>query len=207
MKKTVALAAIALFSFTAFAGKPAKTKKTTEDTYKVSAEKSTFKWKAKKVTGEHSGEAKFSTGTIVINGKNLVGGTIEVDMTTINATDLQGEYQGKLNGHLKGDDFFAVEKFKTATLKIKSASTIKDAIIGSNNYNVTADLTIKGITKEVTFPAMVVVSKEQVITKAEFDIDRTNFDIKYGSGKFFEGIGDKAIMDNFSINVRLIATK
>ena len=54
---------------------------------------------------------------------------------------------------------------------------------------------------------MVVVSKEQVITKAEFDIDRTNFDIKYGSGKFFEGIGDKAIMDNFSINVRLIATK
>jgi uncharacterized protein YdeI (BOF family) len=60
MKKTIALAAIALFSFTAFAGQPAKTKKTTEDTYKVNAEKSTFKWNAKKVTGEHSGEAKFS---------------------------------------------------------------------------------------------------------------------------------------------------
>ncbi|NDC30261.1 MAG: YceI family protein [Bacteroidetes bacterium] len=207
MKKTIALAAIALFSFTAFAGQPAKTKKTTEDTYKVSVEKSTFKWKAKKVTGEHSGDAKFSTGTVVVNGNNLVGGTVEVDMTTINTTDLQGEYQGKLNGHLKGDDFFAVEKFKTATLKIKSASAIKDAIIGSNNYTVTADLTIKGITKEIIFPAMVVVSKEQVMTKAEFDIDRTNYDIKYNSGKFFASIGDKAIMDNFTITVRLIATK
>ena len=207
MKKTIALAAIALFSFTVFAGQPAKSKKTTEDTYKVSAEKSTFKWNAKKVTGEHSGEAKFSTGTVVVNGKNLVGGTVEVDMTSINATDLQGEYHDKLNGHLKSDDFFAVEKFKTATLKIKTVSAIKDAKPGSNNYNVTADLTIKGITKEVTFPAMVVVTKEQVITNAEFDIDRTNYDIKYGSGKFFEGIGDKAIMDNFSINVRLIATK
>ncbi|MCX6187474.1 MAG: YceI family protein [Bacteroidetes bacterium] len=207
MKKTIALATIAMFGLTAFAGQPAKTQKSTEDTYKVSAEKSTFKWNAKKVTGEHSGEAKFSTGSIMVNGKNLVGGAFEVDMTSINATDLQGEYHDKLNGHLKSDDFFAVEKFKTATLKIKSVSTIKDAIVGSNNYNVVADLTIKGITKEVSFPAMVVITKEQVITNAEFDIDRTNYDIKYGSGKFFEGIGDKAIMDNFNVKVRLIATK
>ena len=100
------------------------------------------------------------------------------------------------------------DNFKTANLKIKSANEIKGVKAGADNYNVVADLTIKGITKEISFPAFVVIKKTgEVVANASFDIDRTAYDIKYGSKSFFEGIGDKAIDDKFNVKVRIVATK
>jgi polyisoprenoid-binding protein YceI len=130
-------------------------------------------------------------------------------MTSISCTDLPaGEYNDKLIGHLKSDDFFATEKFKTANLKIKSVTAIKNAKAGADNYTVTANLTIKGISKEITFPANVFISKEgELIANANFDIDRTLYDIKYGSKNFIEGIGDKAIDDKFNVKIRIVAAK
>ena len=204
MKKLI-IAAVAAISMAAVAFKPATT---TSTSYKVSTEKSTFNWHAKKVTGEHMGLVKFASGTIEANGNTLTGGNFDVDMTSISCTDLTGEWNDKLIGHLKSADFFAVDSYKTANLKIKTATAIKGAKAGSDNYNIVADLTIKGITKEVSFPAMVVIKKTgEVIANASFDIDRTAYDIKYGSKSFFEGIGDKAIDDKFNVKVRLVATK
>jgi polyisoprenoid-binding protein YceI len=162
---------------------------------KVDTAKSSINWLAKKVTGKHNGTVNIKDGALVYNKENkLIGGTFTVDMTSLTATDLTGEYLGKLNGHLKADDFFGTEKFPTATLVFKN--------IGSkakNVYAVTADLTIKGITKPVTFDIAV---KGNTATTT-FNVDRTKFDIKYGSKSFFDSIGDKAINDEFELKVSL----
>ncbi len=166
---------------------------TAQTTKKVDASKSKVLWLAKKVGGQHNGDVKLKEGALVFNGKKLVGGNFTVDMTSINTTDLQGEYKGKLDGHLKNDDFFAVEKFPTSTLVFKSIGA-KSA----NTYTVTADLTIKGITAPVTFD--IVANKG--VANATLMIDRTKYDIKYAS-KNFGALADKAIDDEFELKVSL----
>jgi len=166
----------------------------TAQTKKVDASKSTLNWVGKKVTGEHSGTVALKSGALVFKKNVLKGGTFTVDMTSLNATDLSGEYQGKLNGHLKADDFFGTEKYPTSTLVFK---TIADK--GNGLYTVTADLTIKAKTNPITFDITV---KGDTATTA-LKIDRTKYDIKYGSKSFFEGLGDKTIYDDFDLAVNL----
>lgn len=208
MKKYIFMFAMAGLGLSVFAAPPSKKiTKATEVSYQVDVAESTLKWNAKKVTGEHFGTINFGSGTISILNNSLAKATMVMDMKTIEVTDLKGEYHDKLVNHLKSEDFFSVQKYNTAVLTVKSASPIVGAAAGSENYTIVADLTIKGITKEVVFSAMVSVNAKQVIVNADFDIDRTDFDIRYGSGKFFEGIGDKAIMDKFNIKVRVVANK
>ena len=177
------------FAFVAFA-----TLTVSAQTKKIDVTKSTIEWVGKKVTGQHNGIVNFKDGAVVLKGKKLVGGSFTVDMTSLTATDLSGEYQGKLNGHLKADDFFGTAKFPTATLEIK-----KIGAKAANVYTATADLTIKGITNPVTFDMTV---NGDTATTA-FNVDRTKYDIKYGSKSFFESIGDKAISDEFELKVTL----
>jgi len=163
-------------------------------TKKIDASKSSIEWLAKKVTGQHNGVVNFKDGALVFKGKKLVGGAFTVDMASITDTDLTGEYLGKLNGHLKSDEFFGTEKFPTSTLVFKTiGAKAKDV------YSVTADLTIKGTTKSVTFD--ITVNGDQATTT--FNVDRTKYDIRYGSKSFFESIGDKAINDEFELKVSL----
>lgn len=166
----------------------------TAQTKKVDVSKSSINWVGKKVTGEHSGTVNIKSGALVFKKNVLKGGTFTVDMTTLTATDLTGEYQGKLNGHLKADDFFGTDKYPTSTLVFK---TIADK--GNGLYTVTADLTIKAKTNPITFDITV---KGDTATTA-LKIDRTKYDIKYGSKSFFEGLGDKTIYDDFDLTVNL----
>jgi polyisoprenoid-binding protein YceI len=164
-------------------------------TKKVDVAKSNVNWVGKKVTGQHSGTISLKDGALVFTGKKLTGGNFTVDMTTINTTDLQaGKGKEDLDGHLKADDFFGTATHPTATLVFKSLGAK-----GKNTYAVTADLTIKAITKPVTFN--IVVNKN--VATAKLAVDRTKYDIKYGSGSFFEGLGDKTISDNFDLVVNL----
>lgn len=182
--KTIALA---LIVFTSTLSVSAQTKK-------VDNAKSTINWLAKKVTGQHNGTVNLKEGALVFKGGKLKGGSFTVDMTSLTATDLTGEYLGKLNGHLKSDDFFSTQKFPTSTLVFKTiAAKAKDV------YTVTADLTIKGITNPVTFDITVTDNSASTTLK----VDRTKYDIKYGSKSFFESIGDKAIYDEFELAVAL----
>lgn len=163
-------------------------------TKKIDVKASTINWVGKKVTGQHSGTVNFKDGAVVLKGTKLVGGTFTVDMTSLTATDLTGEYQQKLNGHLKADDFFGTDKFPTSTLVIKK--------IGSkakNVYAVTADLTIKEITKPVSFD--LAVNGNTATTT--FKVDRTKYNIQYNSASIFSAIGDKAIDDEFELAVAL----
>ena len=182
--KSIALALVVVLS----------TVSVSAQTKNINTTTSTIEWVGKKVTGQHNGTVNFKDGALIFKGKKINGGIFTVDMTSLTATDLSGEYQGKLNGHLKADDFFGTEKFPTAKLIFKKIGS-KSA----NVYTVTADLTIKGITQPVTFDITV---NGNTATTA-FKVDRTKYDIKYGSKSFFESIGDKAIYDDFELTVAL----
>lgn len=183
--KSIALALVVVLS----------TLSVTAQTKKVDASKSSINWVGKKVTGQHEGTINLKDGALVFKGKKLVGGTFNVDMNSIVVTDLKaGQGKEKLEGHLKADDFFGTEKFATATLVFK-----KIAVKAPNVYTVTADLTIKGITKPVTFD--LATTKNTAATT--FKVDRTKYDIKYGSGSFFDNLGNKAINDDFDLAVAL----
>ena len=172
-------------------------------TYKANVEESSVVWTATKVvSGGHSGTVNISEGSLEIDGSKLTGGSFVIDMTSINNTDQEGEWKGKLEGHLKSDDFFAVETYKTATLTITEVkSTAKD------KYSVTGDLTIKGKTESITFSADVNVKGGKATATAKITVDRSKFDVRYGSNSFFDNLGDKAISDEFTLDVSLVASK
>lgn len=170
----------------------------TEPTHggKIDLEESTVNWTGKKVTGEHTGTIKIKSGSLKMNDGKLEGGSFVIDMTSIACTDLDGGGAAKLVGHLSSDDFFGIANHPTAELVITDVSRRGD----TNNYEVSADLTIKGITKPVEFIAQV----GEHSAKADITIDRTEYDIRYGSGSFFDGLGDKMIYDNFDLQVNLV---
>jgi polyisoprenoid-binding protein YceI len=188
---TLTLVTLLTVGSAVFASKKAKT-------LKVDASKSMVKWDAKKVTGEHNGTVGLSGGSLTVDGGKVTGGSFEIDMTSIKCVDLtDAGYNAKLIGHLKSEDFFSVEKNPKAAFKITKVE-------GSN---ITGDMTIKGITQSITFPATVTVVKGIASATAKIVLDRTKWDIRYGSKKFFESIGDKAIYDDFTIDLTLVATK
>ncbi|MDQ3048383.1 MAG: YceI family protein [Bacteroidota bacterium] len=190
----LAAAAVTAFSFTT--GEKHLT------TYKVDTKSTTASWVGKKVTGEHSGTIAVSSGNIISDHGNITGGAFILDMTSLKCTDLKADEGGdKLVGHLKADDFFGADKHPTAKFELTKA-TLKSG----NDYDVTGKLTIKGITNEVTFPAMIKMDGKTFVTVAKITVDRTKYDIKYGSASFFQGIGDKAISDNFELNVNVVAS-
>jgi polyisoprenoid-binding protein YceI len=164
-------------------------------TKKVDATKSSINWLAKKVTGQHEGTVNLKEGNLIFKGKKVVGGNFTVDMTSMTTTDLKaGQGKEKLDGHLKSEDFFGTEKFPTSTLVFKTI-----AVKSAGVYTVTADLTIKGITDSVTFD----LATTDNTASANVKINRTKFGIKYGSGSFFDNLGDKAIADEFDLTVAL----
>ena len=172
-------------------------------TYKVSAKDSQLKWTGKKVTGQHHGYVKVKDGHLKVEGKQIVGGEFTIDMTSITVEDIEEEkWNKKLNGHLRSDDFFHVNKHKTAKLEIKDAQFGK-----GGKHNVFADLTIKGKTRPVQFDVKLDDKGEKVVGKSKITFDRTNYDIKYRSGSFFDSLGDKMIYDDVEIDVKLVAKK
>ena len=184
--KTVAIALLVVFS-TATASAQLK---------KVNVSKSKITWVGKKVTGEHSGTVDLKEGVLIFKDKKLTGGNFVVDMATISATDLKPEDgKGKLDGHLKADDFFGTEKYPLAKLVFKTIAAKANSV-----YTVTADLTIKDKTNPITFD----IAVNGNIATTALKIDRTKYDIKYGSGSFFSNLGDKTINDDFDVNVSLV---
>ena len=191
---------IAVTTVTAFAFTTTNAKKDTA--YAIDTKATTATWLGKKVTGEHTGGISISKGNISSDGKNITGGTIEFDMNSITNTDVTDKaYHDKLIGHLKSDDFFSTEKNPTVKFEI-SKVTLKSG----NDYDVVGKLTIKGITNEISFPALIKMDAKTIVTIAKITVNRTKFDIKYGSASFFESIGDKAISDDFELNVNVVAT-
>lgn len=165
----------------------------------VDVKASTLTWTGYKVTGQHTGNVKIKSGDLIFSGDVVTGGSFVIDVTSITCTDLDAEYGGKLVGHLKSDDFFGADKYPTASLKITRAIPQ-----GDGSYKILADLTIKGKTNPTKFVAKVAKEGNKQVATAEIKVDRSEYDIRYGSGSFFDNLGDKTIYDEFDLNVRLV---
>ena len=178
-----------------------------EESFNVDVKQSKLEWHGKKVTGEHNGLINIQGGMLQFKDDMLVGGEFQIDMKTIVNLDLESEeWNTKLVNHLKSDDFFSVEKFPTATLKITEVKAHK-AEKSDANYWIKGDLTIKGKTNPIEFAAKVDKDEKGISGSANMTIDRSKYDVRYGSGSFFEGLGDKLIYDDFDMKVSLKAAK
>lgn len=186
MKNTIKnLAIVAIVAFTAFSFITIAAEKKA-----IKTDQSKLVWKGYKVTGSHDGTINFKSGSLTFEGDKLTGGEFVVDMTSLISLDAQGGMKDRLEGHLKNDDFFAVDKHPTATLVFKKVESA-----GKNKYNVTGDLTIKNITKPANFTISVYGSK----ATANLKVDRTLYDIKFRSGSYFDNLQDNLIYDEFDL--------
>ena len=186
MKTRLFTAILALIVTGAFATNPVK-----KD---VKVKDATITWVGKKVTGSHTGTIELQEGTLIMEGNALVGGSFIMNMTSLQVTDLEaGKGKEKLEGHLKTDEFFGVNNFPTATF------TITGVAKSGNGYSVAGNMTIKGITQ----PMKIKMNINGNTATTKLKVDRTKFGITYGSGSFFDDLKDKAINDNFELNVSL----
>ncbi len=161
----------------------------------INVKESSIKWTGKKVLGQHEGLIKLKKGWVTIENNQIKEGEFVIDMRSMSCTDLKDEgYNKQLVGHLKSDDFFGVEKYPTALLKIKKSTTFKQ-----NKATVTAQLTIKNKTQSVEFEA----SKKNNTLTSIIQVDRSKYDVRYGSTSFFDSLGDKAIYDIFTLDIQL----
>ena len=173
------------------------------ETYQLDLQQSQIEWVGKKVTGQHNGVVSLKSGQVTLDGKKITGGEFKVDMTSIKVLDISdAEKNQKLTNHLNSEDFFATASNPESNFKINS---VKD--LGDNKAEITGDLTIKGITKPVTFPATLSLQGDKIQATGTLKVDRTLYNIRYGSGKFFQGLGDKLINDEFELKLNLYAKK
>lgn len=160
----------------------------------VNVDKSFVKWTGKEITTKtHFGKLKISSGSITVDD-NGVSGEVNVNMESLVVEDLQGKWGKKLEGHLKSDDFFSVDKFKESSIKTTSSTKKSD-----NSYEVQGVLTIKGISHPITFD--VDINGDVINTNLTFD--RSLYDVRFRSGSFFENLGDKLIVDDIDLEVTL----
>jgi polyisoprenoid-binding protein YceI len=198
MKSFLTMALILTTTFSAVASD-----KPMAATYKLDNAATTIKWIGKKVLGEHSGNVAAKTGFLTVTGDIISAGEISIDMNTITCTDIPStdENNGKLVGHLKSPDFFNVGKFPEAKLVIKGSEKTKKGL------KIKGDLTFIGKTNPIEFEAAVNNNNGVLTAKSDVVLDRTKWDLKYGSDDFVKGLGDKAIKNEFTLSVSLSAKK
>ena len=168
--------------------------------FQIQNASSTVNWTGKKVLGLHTGSINVESGFIdIIDGKIAVG-NIKIDMTSIVISDIEDpKTNSDFLAHLQNADFFSVDKFKTAKLEITS-SVQKE----KNTFLINGNLTIRDITHPVSFNANVEVFTDFLHSMGELVINRTMYNIHYGSGKLFDNLGDKLIYDDFVLQFKLI---
>lgn len=173
---------------------------------KVDTTVSVLRWTGKKVTGTHHGSVRLLDGKIQLDGDEIVGGSFRVDMSSIVVEDIKDpKYNRKLTDHLKSNDFFDATDFPNSNFEILSAKKLSTPGSGGENYEVLGKLSIVGVTHEISFPAKIEIGQESASATAKVEVDRTKYNIRYGSGKFFESLGDKLIYDLFEVEIALVA--
>lgn len=196
---TLAVAVLALMSFIS--------KKSHTDVYKVDTKLSTMEWFAEKVNGKHNGTIALSGGQIMNNHGSL-NGDFTINMKSIANKDIEpGEKRAKLEGHLKSPDFFDVEKFPEAKFVISSITPVKEPVEGKLTHTVKGMLSIKGKTNEISFNAALGMQGSKLVCTGTAVVDRSKYDVRYGSKTFFADIGDKMINDEFTLKFNVVADK
>jgi polyisoprenoid-binding protein YceI len=180
--------------------------------YQIIPNLSTVKWIGSKPTGTHNGTVPVAGGGMNIEGDNITSGSIQLDMTQLKVLDPTGDMGKSLEDHLKGnapgkeEDFFNTGKYSTATYTITSTSKLANDPEATHMIN--GNLTIKDITKPISFKARIeMLDKGLVVSAAPFSIDRTDFDIRFKSKKFFDNLKDDYVNDEFQIGFYVVAQK
>lgn len=171
----------------------------------VNTSESSVRWVGKKVTGSHEGNISILEGNVQVNRGVIENALVTIDMTSITVTDegMNDDMKGKLTGHLNSADFFNVEEHDKAMFQLTSFAPVKGGDRG--DYLITGTLTIKGISNSISFPAKVTFDKGEMRAEAKLTFDRSKWNIRYGSGSFFDGLGDKMIYDDVEISFVLVA--
>jgi len=169
---------------------------------KVDASKSSVKWLGKKVTGEHYGTIAVKEGSLEVANGKVTGGKVVIDMQSIAVEDIKDAgMNGKLVGHLKSDDFFSVATHPTAELSVTKVES------NGSNHTFSGNLTIKGITNPASFTATSAKDGKSTVYKGKLTIDRSKYNVKYGSKSFFDNLGDKMIYDEFTLDFSLVVAE
>ena len=159
-------------------------------------ENSNIKWIGTELTSKtHYGSLKLTQADLVIVDSKITSGEFTVDMTSLSVDDLEGKSKERLEGHLSSDDFFSIEKFQTASLKILDSNRLENG-----SFNVNGELTIKDITHPIEFTITKIGDNNY---NANLTFDRSKYDVKFRSGTFFENLGDKLILDEINLDVNL----
>lgn len=184
------------------AAKTSKKNATSQSIYLVDKDATVIKWTGKKVGGSHFGKVKAENGALNVTGGNISSGNMVIDMNSITCDDIENaEYNGKLIGHLKNEDFFNTATFPQAMLDITKVNKV-----GNGKYKVVGKLTIKGISQPVSFDANMTMDGDKLTGTAKLVFNRTKFDVKYGSG-LIGTAQDKLIYDDVILEINLVANK
>jgi len=169
-----------------------------KNNFTLDTKSSSIQWEAKKVIGGHVGTIGIKDGKIAVDKNKITGGEFTIDMQSLQCTDAP-----KATDHLKNEDFFNVTKFTTAKFVITKVDNSKAQPV------VTGNLTIKEKTKSISFPIKVTAISAQGIEAeaSNIKINRLDYDIRFRSKSLFTDLGDKAIEDEFTLNIKIKATK
>lgn len=196
---------------TALVGEAAAVAEVQGEAYAVDANQTQLFWEGTKVTGKHNGTIQVSEGNVYVNDGQVTGGQFTIDMNSIAVLDLEGEWRDNLEAHLKGtaadkaDDFFNVNQFPTANFEITRISELENDVEGT--HMVYGNLTMKGQSREIGFKSSIsLIDGVLTVVSPQFNINRTDWGIRYGSANFVDNIGDKAISDDFGVKISLKAS-
>lgn len=168
---------------------------------------STVFWRGTKPGGEHTGTVGIGSGSVTISNNTIGAGSFEIDLNSIVCTDLTDpDMNGKLVGHLKSEDFFHVAQFPVAKFDIVSVKALPDSVAAS--HEITGNLTMRGVTKSITFPAVIDINPEGINASTdEFAIDRTLWNVSFMSKSVFANLKDQFINDDINLKLNLTFSK
>ena len=180
-------------------------------TYKADPAQSRIEWTGTKPVGKHHGTFILKEGNLMADAGNITGGKFSIDINSLKADDQDSVGNGKLAGHLLSPDFFDAAKFPEGTFEITAVKAGIDTSLNKGEvvmkdatHTITGNLTLKGVTKSISFPAKVAITDAQITTDANFNIDRTQWGMSYGNDKSLQ---DKFIRPEVNMMLHIVATK
>lgn len=177
------------------------------DVFSVDTENSELAWEGRRIGGGHDGVMGIKSGEFFVFDGDLVGGEVVIDMHQIVVLDIENpESNARLQAHLESDDFFAVEEYPEAHFEITGVEPV-DGEDTEKTHRIFGNMTIRGITHGIAFDANIDLRENEMMAFADFDLDRTQWNVRYGSGSFFDDLGDRAINDDFGLTFNLMAAK
>lgn len=169
--------------------------------YNIDTSESELNWVGKELSTKiHTGTLGIKSGEITVTEEGVISGVVKINMTNINVTDLKDNAKSYLEGHLRSPDFFHVESYPTASITFKSDNMVME----NNRINFNAELTIKDTTHPIVFTAELLATEPKLKARAGLSFDRSKYDVRFRSGRFFENLGDKLIHDDIDIEILLV---